>query len=67
MGTAAAVSDVLMGMPINYYVVVDYDVVRKVVDTMGGVPMNITFHMHYNDLYDDPPLKIDLREGIPNS
>jgi LCP family protein required for cell wall assembly len=63
VGTATAVSDVLMGMPINYYVVVDYDVVRKVVDSMGGVPMNITFHMHYNDPYDKPPLKIDIPEG----
>ncbi len=63
VGTATAVSDVLMGMPINYYVVVDYDVVRKVVDSMGGVPMNITFHMHYNDPYDKPPLKIDIPKG----
>lgn len=63
VGTAAAVSEVLMGMPINYYVVIDYDVVRKVVNSMGGVPMNITFHMHYNDPYDDPPLKIDISEG----
>ena len=63
VGTAEAVSDILKGMPINYYVVVDYDVIRKVVDSMGGVPMNITFHMHYNDPYDDPPLKIDIPEG----
>lgn len=63
VGTATAVSETLMGMPINYYVVVDYAVVRKVVDSMGGVPMNITFHMHYNDPYDDPPLKIDIPEG----
>lgn len=63
VGTAAAVSDILMGMPINYYVVVDYDTVRKVVNSMGGVPMNITFHMHYNDPYDKPPLKIDIPEG----
>ncbi len=63
VGTAAAVSDVLMGMPINYYVIVDYAVVKKVVDSMGGVPMDITFHMRYNDPYDDPPLKIDIPEG----
>jgi LCP family protein required for cell wall assembly len=63
VGTAKAVSEVLDGMPINYYVVVDYKVVKKVVDSMGGVPMNITFHMHYNDPYDDPPLHIDIPEG----
>ena len=63
VGTATAVSDVLKGMPINYYVVVDYKVVKKVVNAMGGVPMNIEFHMHYNDPYDKPPLKIDIPEG----
>lgn len=63
VGTAMAVSDVLMGIPINYYLVVEYDTVKEVVDSMGGVPMNITFHMHYNDPYDDPPLKIDIQPG----
>lgn len=63
VGTAMAVSDVLMGMPINYYAVIKYEGVRKIVDSMGGVPMNITFHMHYNDPYDKPPLKIDIEEG----
>lgn len=63
VGTAMAVSDVLMGMPINYYAVIKYEGVRKIVDSMGGVPMNITFHMHYNDPYDKPPLKIDIPEG----
>ncbi len=63
VGTATAVSNMLMGMPINYYVVVDYKGVKKVVDDMGGVPMEITFHMHYEDPYDDPPLYIDIPEG----
>lgn len=63
VGTAAAVSDLLMGVPIHYYVAVDYDAVRKVVDSMGGVPMDIPFHMYYNDPYDKPPLKIDIPKG----
>jgi LCP family protein required for cell wall assembly len=63
VGTAEAVSDVLQGMPINYYVVVDYDAVRKVVNSMGGVPMDITFHMYYEDPYDKPPLLIDIPKG----
>lgn len=63
VGTAMAVSDVLMGMPINYYAVIKYEGVKKIVDSMGGVPMNITFNMHYNDPYDKPPLKIDIPEG----
>ena len=63
VGTATAVSDLLMGVPIHYYVVVDYDAVKKVVNAMGGVPMNIPFHMRYSDPYDEPPLEIDLPAG----
>jgi len=61
--TARAVSDVLLGIPINYYAVIEYDGVAKVVDSMGGVPMNIPFDMVYNDPYDTPPLKINIPEG----
>lgn len=63
INTARAVSDVLLGMPINYYAVIDYDGVENIVDSMGGVPMNIPFHMEYNDPYDTPPLVIDIPEG----
>lgn len=62
-GAAKAVSDVLQGMPINYYMVVDYNAVEKVVDSIGGVPMDIPFHMVYNDPYDKPPLHINLKKG----
>ena len=63
VNTAEAVSEILMGIPINYYVVMDYDSVAKVVDTMGGVPMNIPFHMKYTDPYDKPPLYINIPKG----
>lgn len=61
--TAEAVSDVLLGIPINYYVVVDYDAVRAIVDEMGGVPIDIPFTMKYDDPYDTPPLHIYFEEG----
>ena len=63
INTAKAVSDLLQGMPIHYYAVVDFQGVEKIVDAMDGVPMNIPFHMHYTDPYDKPPLYIDLKEG----
>lgn len=63
LNTVKAVSDVLLGMPINYYAVVEYDGVKNIVDSMGGVPMNIPFHMVYNDPYDKPPLRINLPAG----
>lgn len=63
VNTAYAVSDVLLGMPINYYAVIEYDGLKKIVDSMGGVPMNIPFHMKYKDPYDTPPLVIDIPAG----
>ncbi|HZK60920.1 MAG TPA: LCP family protein [Anaerovoracaceae bacterium] len=63
IGTARAVSDVLLGIPINYYAVIEYDGVSKVVESMGGVPMNIPIDMVYSDPYDTPPLKINIKKG----
>ena len=61
--SATAVSDLLLGMPINYYAIVEYKGIENIVDSMGGVPMNIPFRMRYNDPYDTPPLHIDIPEG----
>lgn len=63
LSLATAVSDLLEGIPINCYMKIDYDGVKNIVDSMGGVPMNIPFHMKYSDPYDDPPLNIDIQEG----
>ena len=63
VGTARAVSDILMGMPIHYYAVVSYDGIGNIVDSVGGVPMDIPFHMYYKDPKDKPPLYIDIPEG----
>lgn len=63
INTATAVSDVLLGMPINYYAVIEYDGVKNIVDSMGGVPMDIPFDMKYRDPYDTPPLVINITEG----
>lgn len=68
VNTAKAVSELLCGMPINYYAVIKYDGVKNIVDSMGGVPMNIPNIQHkggmyYNDPYDKPPLKIAIPAG----
>lgn len=63
MNTAKAVSEILMGIPINYYAVVEYDDIQKIVDTMGGVPMYIEKDMNYDDNWDKPPLHIHLKAG----
>lgn len=63
LNTAYAVSDVLQGIPINYYAVVEYDDVEKIVDAVGGVPMDIEKDMNYEDPYDKPPLSIHIKAG----
>lgn len=63
LSLAVAVSDLLEGIPINCYMKIDYEGVANIVDSMGGVPMNVPFHMKYDDPYDDPPLHIDIPEG----
>ncbi|MFV0516085.1 MAG: LCP family protein [Aminipila sp.] len=63
VNTAKAVSELLCGMPINYYAVIEYDGVKNIVDSMGGVPMHIEKAMKYRDPYDTPPLVIDIPAG----
>ena len=63
IATANAVSDVLMGIPINYYAIIDYDAVESIVDGVGGVPIDVPKAMKYDDPYDDPPLHIRIPAG----
>jgi LCP family protein required for cell wall assembly len=53
----------ITGITIDKYVTVDYDGVRAAVDAVGGVEVDVPFHMKYYDPYSDPPLKIDIPEG----
>ncbi len=43
--------------------IIDYEAVVACVDLLGGVEVNVPFHMVYSDPYDDPPLNIDIPEG----
>lgn len=60
---AEAVHDVLFGIEINYYAVIDYKAVRNIVNGVGGVPLDVKQDMHYEDPYDTPPLVIDIKKG----
>lgn len=60
---ARAISDVLNGMPLHYYMAVDYKGVGNIVDAMGGVEFDVPFHMKYRDPTDKPPLYIDVPAG----
>jgi LCP family protein required for cell wall assembly len=62
-GTAAAVQDVLGGIPVHYYAVVKFEGVAKVVDSIGGVTVNIPIDMNYDDVYARPALHIHFKKG----
>lgn len=62
-GTIRAVSNVLEDVPIHYYVKVTYKGVERIVDSLGGVKVNIPIDMDYDDPYANPPLSIHLKKG----
>ncbi|MCF0150469.1 MAG: LCP family protein [Firmicutes bacterium] len=64
VGTATAVSQLLYGMPIHYYVIVGYEDVRAIMDIIGGVEVEIPFHMKYDDTTPGKELHIDIPKGL---
>ena len=60
---AEVVSEILYGMPIHYYAIVEYDDVRAVMDVIGGVTMDVPFHMKYDDTTKGHELHIDIPAG----
>jgi len=60
--TIKAVEDIL-DIPIDYYVLVSYEGVEDIVDTIGGVEVDVPFNMRYKDPTDKPPLKIYISKG----
>lgn len=61
--TAYAVSEILQGMPINYFAKIDYDGVAHIVDSIGGVEIDVPMDMNYEDPTSDPPLAIHIKKG----
>ena len=58
-----AVKD-LLGIDLEYYVKVDlYNIVKEMVDIIGGVDIYVPMDMKYSDPVADPPLYIDLKKG----
>ncbi len=61
------VSD-LLGIPIDYYVAINMDGFKKVIDAIGGVDINVEKRMYYYDPYDEGEVDnnglIDLKPGM---
>lgn len=64
-GSEDAVSAVknLLGIDLEYYVKVDYQIVKDVVDAIGGVTIDVPFTMKYYDPTAKPPLNINIPKG----
>jgi len=62
-GVKTVVSNLLFDVPVDYYVTLTYKGVGAIVDSIGGVPVNIPKVMQYDDPYSDPPLHIYFAPG----
>lgn len=52
----------ITGLPVHYYLTVDFKGFRKIIDTLGGVQFYVPFRMSYDDPTQD--LYIHLRKGM---
>lgn len=55
----------LLGVPIDYYVLIDTKAFARIIDAIGGIDINVEKRMYYEDPWDDDGgLVIDLRAGM---
>jgi LCP family protein required for cell wall assembly len=59
-GLSRRVADVL-GVPVDYHAIIDLDIFERLVDALGGVPVNVPKPMQRTDCAAE--LSIDLRPG----
>nr|MDQ3024007.1 LCP family protein [bacterium] len=52
----------LLGVPVQYYVTINFDGFKKVIDAIGGIDINVRKRMYYNDNWGK--LRIDLEPGM---
>jgi len=54
----------LLDVDLEYYVTVDYQAVKEIVDAIGGVEIDVPRRMKYKDPTAKPPLVIDIQPGL---
>ena len=55
----------LLGVPIDYYMVIDIHAFERIIDAIGGIDIDVEKRMHYEDPWDDDGgLVIDLYPGM---
>jgi len=60
---AEVVSEILYGMPVNFYAVVDFEGIVHIMDAIGGVYVDMPFAYKYDDNTKGMELHIDIPEG----
>ncbi|GAU76129.1 LCP family protein [Fusibacter sp. 3D3] len=53
-----------LGVPIDYYVRIDFKAVQAVVDVLGGYEVKVPFDMDYDDSWATPELHIHIKAGL---
>ncbi|MFZ5986089.1 MAG: LCP family protein [Bacillota bacterium] len=51
----------ITGLPINYYLTLNFKGFREIIDTLGGVEIDVPFDMEYDDPYQN--LHIHIKKG----
>ncbi len=51
----------LSGLPVHYFVTVDFDGFKEIIDVLGGVEFNVPYNMNYDDPVQN--LHIHLKKG----
>lgn len=62
--TMKDVSEIMCNIPIDAHVGVTYRGVENIVDSLGGVEVNIPINMNYDDPLAKPELHIHLNKGV---
>lgn len=62
-GTMDAINEIT-GLGVKQYALVDYEAVKDLVDSLGGVDFEVPWNMRWVDPTADPPLDINLKEGM---
>jgi len=54
----------LLGIKLDRYIALNYEAVKKIVDAVGGVDVEVPFHLYYKDTTPGKELFIDIPAGL---
>ncbi|MBI9011591.1 MAG: LCP family protein [Clostridiales bacterium] len=62
-GVKEAIANLLQ-VPVHYVVKIDYEGTEAIINSIDGIEINVEHDMIYDDVWADPPLHIDIKEGF---